>query len=121
MAGQRRPRAAKRKTVSAGQRIIAGIKEAIAGNFVRATIDGQTWERISPAMKREMRIRKIMNRCTECRTFGDGNYLVRLKIDHQSFTIDGVHDKQHANFYWWHNRPDSRSRRFINKHFPNAR
>lgn len=32
----------------AGQKIIAGLKDAIAGNFARVTIDGQTWVRQTP-------------------------------------------------------------------------
>ena len=28
-----------------GQKIIDGLRDAVAGNFVRATIDGQTWVR----------------------------------------------------------------------------
>ena len=35
-----------------GQRIIDGLKDAIAGNFASVTIDGQTWQRVdrgSPA------------------------------------------------------------------------
>ena len=33
----------------AGQRIIAGLKDAIVGNLSRVTIDGQTWVRIFPS------------------------------------------------------------------------
>lgn len=29
-----------------GQRIIAGLKDAIAGNFAAVTIDGQQWVRV---------------------------------------------------------------------------
>lgn len=31
--------------MGAGQKIIDGLKDAVAGNFARVTIDGQTWER----------------------------------------------------------------------------
>lgn len=30
----------------AGTKIIEGLKEALAGNFSRVTIEGQTWERV---------------------------------------------------------------------------
>ena len=96
----RRTRAAKRAPVSAGQRIIEGVKEAIAGNLVRLTIDGQVWERKWPAMKRDQRIRRIMSRHTQLRDIGDGQYHVRLAVDHQSFTLNEFPaDKQHANWY----------------------
>jgi hypothetical protein len=34
---------------SAGQKIIEGLKEAVAGNFSRVTIDGQVWIRHLPS------------------------------------------------------------------------
>lgn len=31
--------------MSAGQKILAGLQDAVAGNFTRVTINGQTWVR----------------------------------------------------------------------------
>jgi hypothetical protein len=31
-----------------GQKIVEGLKDAVAGNFSRVTIEGQTWQRIEP-------------------------------------------------------------------------
>lgn len=100
MERKRHSRTAKRAPVSAGQRIIAGLKEAIAGNLVRVTIDGQVWERKDPHMKRDQRIRRIMNRCTDVVSHGE-HHNVRLKIDHQTFTITAypLESMREVNFY----------------------
>lgn len=34
--------------MSAGNKIIEGLKNAVAGNFARVTVEGQVWERVEP-------------------------------------------------------------------------
>jgi hypothetical protein len=36
--------------MTTGQKILDGLKDAVAGNLARVTIDGQTWERIRPSI-----------------------------------------------------------------------
>lgn len=101
MERKRRSRTAKRAplTTGAGQRIIKGLREAVAGKFARVTIDGQVWVKVEHKKSRAARLREIRTKNTEIKGPFGGVYVARLKIDHQSFTVEGLHDKKHANFY----------------------
>lgn len=45
---------------NSGQKIIDGLKHAIAGNFARVTIDGQTWERVTQPVSADERIAEAL-------------------------------------------------------------
>ncbi len=60
--------------MAAGAKIIEGLKDAVAGNFSRVTIDGQTWARIGVP-------EEAPARCFGWRAVGGGLILIRREFE----------------------------------------
>lgn len=51
--------------MSIGPKIIEGLKQAIAGDFARVTIEGQTWVRADDLLADQQEIMRINNELRE--------------------------------------------------------
>lgn len=80
-----------------GAKIIAGLKEAIAGDLARVTIDGQTWVRADDLLADQQEIMRINNML---RTLG--NELCNAACDiHPTAPSSASVDRLHQAIVAW--------------------
>lgn len=68
--------------MSTAAKLIASIEEAIAGDFARVTIDGETWARVKDIHSDQQEIMRINNELRllllECRKHVSADLLARI-------------------------------------------